>query len=289
MPDTDDPQKRQEIEDYKRSIVERNKARMASRPKNTMPNLVEAEAMYDMDRDGPTTLAQMAKSQQQMRDGTAPEKPAFSQDTVAGLRALKEHTEAQRAQMPSEPVVAPPKSKEDEEVEDAYEAQSDALKAFDTDVDAIKNEKGRKRIEDLVEPIDITEGLANGVFTQHVPIVPGRFEVTFKTASSEELQRVRLALMKRLDDNPHLEIVAGQLLALMNLVAQIDSVNGKREDPHMIGDSLYSATFDEESFNRKVDKYLRYPGPMVYSMSVHCDWFQERVRTCFTAENLKNG
>lgn len=283
-------QHRDEVEAYKQGIIERNKARQGAPSGAPIPNLAEANVMYDVDRDGPATLAQMAKAQKTLNsEDDEPKEPRvqLAPQTVEGLKALKEATE--KAQEGQELQKEPLPREDDPELLDDDLAAYPALGGFQGDVDPVKNDKERQAIAERVSPIDITEGLVNGEFRQHVPIVPGKFEVVFRTASPVEFQRARMLLVDMIDKDPALEIVLQELLSLTSLVAQIESINGKEEDRHMVGDSQYSAEFDAPTFQRKLNKYLRYPAPMIYSLGAHCDWFQTRVKECFTSENLKNG
>jgi len=286
MPEKDTTSSKEEVEAYKRGILERNKARLTASNKEPIPNLAEAHAMYDVERDGPATMAQMAEAQKRMKeDPPQGKRVQLAEGTVAGLKALKEASDkANEAIKPKDPVPVPVPEDDGGVLE-----EFPALGALQGEADPVKNKSEREAIAARVGPIDITEGIVNGEFRQMVPIVPGKFEIEFRTPSPVELQRVRVMLMGMVDKDPRLEFVLGEMLSLMTLVTQIVSINGKVEPPHMIGDSQYSAEFNEEVFEHKLNRYMRYPAPMIYSMGTHCDWFQLRVKQCFTSENLKNG
>lgn len=304
-PDTKDP-----VANYRKGVAERAAAQRQHKP--PVPNLAQADVQFDPRKDQPVSLAQIAQSQKSVREVAEPptKDGILSSETIAGLQALKAAVEKQQnvsTQPPKEqpsmqqaqptPVApeAPPQvpSANKDEVArerlnelDEFELEK-LLRSIQTDV--INNESERKEIEKRVKPIDLTEGLSTGQFTQDVPIVPDRLTVRYRTVTSLENQSIRILLAKHIQEDPRREAVASELYGLMQTVASVVRINTNQLPPHMVGQDMYSSEFDESVFLHKFKLFQRYPLPMLHAIGVHGFWFDRRVREAFTATALKNG
>jgi len=292
------------LENYKKGIAARAQAQRAARP--GLPNLAQANEQYKPGKDRPMTLGQMGEAQRAVEPpkGT----PGLSEDTVAGLKAMAEHA---RATLKKEVAVeqpqttkaeAKPEVKSDDKdrtPDDLRRKQVDEhLKELDDlefdrvmrsiQNDVINNDTEKTAVKARVKPIDLTEGLATGEFTQDVPI-NSALTIRYRTVSPAENQSIRLLLFQWIDKDPRREALSAELYGLMLSVASIVRINTQELPSHLDGTSAYEKTFNEDVFTKKFSLISGYPMPLVHAIGVHGAWFDQRVRELFTSETLKNG
>ncbi len=303
------------VAEYQKGIAERaarmREARQASR--KPLPRLDQADASFDPRKSANTTLGDMGLAQRQLEERSEERKAGLSEATIAGLTALKAEMEGKKAEPPppeapkSEP--EPPKPDLDGSLAEEERSERLQVPAAVRDVDdleynrivdsitsdVINNKREKEAVEARLKSenneISLEEGLANGVFTQSVPITD-RMRVHYRSVSPMENRAVRLLLWKWVDKDPRLENLASDLYGMMLIVAATTQIGSNKLPEHMVGRDFYSAEFNEEAFERKFNLLSRYPGPLIHAIGVHANWFDERVRKLFasgTFETLKNG
>lgn len=157
--------------------------------------------------------------------------------------------------------------------------------------DAINNEKERQAVKARVEPIDLIAGIANGEFTQIVPVVPNALIVHYRSITADESTKLRLLLFNMVEKDKRVENVAADVLALMQVVCAITRINGNTLPSHMPNTAAGVPEFDEEAFNSKFKYFRRMPVALVHALGTHGYWFEQRVRDLFATvnETLGNG
>lgn len=292
------------VSKYTQGIAERARA-AGSQQKVPIPNLGAAAAEFRPEKDGPMTLEQIARAQENIRAmDKEPEKKSLSPETVAGLRALHEQVAAQ--QVPSPPATPsvgepePPKAEpakksvtklsEDEKRELAETSDLDfdlMMKRLRSDV--INNTEERKAVEARLKPMDLADGLLTGEFKQHVPIYPGKLEVVFRTITPLENEELRRHILEQvLVDERHANLM-GEKYGFMQTVAAVHSLNGQELPKHLLPGDKGGRKFMWDTFQKKVDIFMAYPGPLIHALGTHAHWFDLRVRALFTSTALKNG
>lgn len=291
---------------YTQGIAERARA-AGSQQKVPIPNLGAAAAEFRPEKDGPMTLVQIARAQENIRTMTTePEKKSLSPDTVAGLRALHEQVAAQ--QRPPTPVAPadeqepppPPKAEpgkksvtkfsEDEKRELAETSDLDfdlMMKRLRSDV--INNTEERKAVEARLKPMDLADGLLTGEFRQHVPIFPGKLEVMFRTITPLENEELRRHILEQVLTDERFANLMGEKYGFMQTVAAVHSLNGQELPKHLLPGDKGGRKFMWDTFQKKVDIFMAYPGPLIHALGTHAHWFDLRVRALFTSTALKNG
>jgi hypothetical protein len=262
--------------------------------KPKIPNLREADAIFDRERDGAMPIEQIGR-QIDAASGSS----FLKAETVEGLRQVKAMIDKNTAPATPpttvpEPVPTPdaPKAEKAEVRAGAYIENLDdfeyerMLRMASQDI--INNDKEREAVKARVPAIDLTDGILTGVFRQEVPITPA-FKVTFRSLSVLEAQSLKVLAREETAKYPRLADLEGQIYDMMAAVAAIDSVGGRKESPHLAGDTVFTATFDETAFRQKYEKYRRYPVAMLHAVLVHASWFDQRTRELFRWETLKNG
>lgn len=288
----------------KRAEQRREAARGTTLPK--IPNLAQANKSFNPHKDPPMTLNQMAEAQANIDKVIKGDEPArLSQDTVAGLAAIRQAAEEERKKMTPETQQADtPAEKEDtataeptkkrSEAQDKAAAEEALNSMDDMDLellmnrvrsDVINNERERKAVEKRVKEIDLASGLATGEFTQVVPIKPTVFEVEYRTTSQMENDHMRRILFNWNAEDARVATMSAERYGLMQTVAAIVRINGEKMPKHIDE----KGNFDEKTFLAKYKLISGYPTPLIHSLGTHAYWFDERVRKLFTSVNLKNG
>lgn len=151
--------------------------------------------------------------------------------------------------------------------------------------DLINNDEQRKFVEERLQPLDLSQLIMDGRVSQHVPIVPGRYEPTFQSFTGEEELALKRLLM---EERKGIEAPDRYLLdkfQLMTVALGITRINTTVLPTHLD----QHGNFNDELFWKKFNRVLKFPFHMLASIGVHYYWFDVRVRKLFVAERLKNG
>jgi hypothetical protein len=233
--------------------------------------------------------------------GETPGKPKLSPETLRDIETLRNLEEQQRNQAEQPKVETAelgeaagkvgnkPLSEEEEEklkkaLNDMDEFELDSWK------DSMRrnplNNPGQKEIiEARLQPLDLGDLVVNGYIIQNVPIIPGKFEVQFRTAEGDTDLALKRLIM---EDSKSLEVSERYYLdkfSLMSMAAFLHGINKKvYPDYHD-----KNGDFDDDKFRAKFRMVIRLPLPMLASIGIHATWFEERVRQLFVMEKLGNG
>lgn len=296
------------LANYKKGVAERAAAQRAALPK--MPDLKAADAAYKPGKDPPMSIGSIGEAQRRVDAAMAPPggtAPGLKPETIAGLRALQEAVKKQQPEeiqkMPEETQSQPepkaaakePAKAVDDEAKKQIRNRLDDLDDYEFDKvmrniqqDAINNEAARRAIKERVEPFDLVSVLAEGEFRQEVPIIPGQLTVYYRSISAIENQALRLILAREIEKDKRKENIAPEIYGLMQTVCTVYRINGQELPPHMVGTG-YDKKFDEESFQRKFELFIRYPTVLLHALGTHGYWFEQRTREAFSHEALKTG
>lgn len=151
--------------------------------------------------------------------------------------------------------------------------------------DLINNDEQRKFVEERLQPLDLSQLIMDGRVSQHVPIVPNRYEPTFQSFTGEEELALKRLLM---EERKGIEAPDRYLLdkfQLMTVALGITRINTTTLPTHLD----QGGNFNDELFWKKFNRVLKFPFHMLASIGVHYYWFDVRVRKLFVAERLKNG
>lgn len=253
------------------------------------------------------TLVQIAQAQENIRTMNDPStpRPTLKPETVAGLKALHEAAAAQNAAAPPppEPTAAPPTAETAEKKKSVTrmsdEEKDELAQSSDIDFDlmmnrlrsdVINNPEEKKAIESRLKPMDLSDGLLTGEWKQHVPIHPGKLEVVFRTITPLENEEIRKHLLEEVLKDERASRFAGERYGFMQTVAAVHSINGQELPRHLSAvDKGVGRKFMWDTFGKKVDIFMAYPGPLIQALGTHAYWFDLRVRMLFTTAALKNG
>lgn len=293
---------------YREDIERRNAERQAKRPMG--PDIAAAVA-YDPRRDGRATVETIGAVHRSLEEKPAmaeEKKPAFSDATLAGLAALKAATDSQLAAAPAPaPKPASPDAKTelppekrvegtDKKPEESKTSEPDDLQidrllgltALRDRNDIINNDREREAADARAGGVDVMQGILDGEYTQVVPVVPGKLDVTYRTVSPAEDQAIRLYIFKLTSTDGRYESVAAELYALLTLTCGLVQLNGNRLPAHHTREG-FTVKVNEEVLAAKLNLVLGYPLPLLHALSTHQFWFDQRVRKAFTTVDLGNG
>lgn len=144
--------------------------------------------------------------------------------------------------------------------------------------------KKRKAIEARIAPFDIGQYLiSGGTMTQVVPIIPGKFEVEFRTVTDYEEAYVENKLANDTTLTSGRQVDRRQME--WAIAAHVHALNGTVWTNPLKPDGTVDDTVMIERF-KKVSKLTT---PILSLLAQNCSWFLERVNKGLTVEALKNG
>lgn len=150
------------------------------------------------------------------------------------------------------------------------------------DEDQLNNETRRRAIESRLKDMDLVDLITAGEVQQKVPIVPGKFEVTYRSVSSGEDLEIKRMLYNIRKEVPRYQVDA---YSIMSLTLAIYAING-----HPLPTQHdESGNFSESRFTKKFELVKKYPLQMVADLGVNYIWFDIRVKKLFSVEALGNG
>ena len=142
------------------------------------------------------------------------------------------------------------------------------------------NPKRKKSIESRCAPMDISDLLLHQEIRQTVPIVPKKFEPTFRSVSGLE----DLFIKRLIGEEGGTDRYVLDKFTLMNLCAAIYAINGKPFPNHLDKDGKP----DEKLFEHKFMVLSKYPMPILADLGVNYHWFDKRVRKLLSIENIQD-
>lgn len=256
---------------------------------------------YGVIRNGQRIAPQQLQHQHQQRAGGGGLRAESLQDlqdlqrieaAQSGLPKTVEEAEAQVADSSAvHSANAGGELKEDEDDKKVKEA-IEMMDSFDYDRirevmnrDTLNNPDQREIIEKRCKPLDITDLIMKNRVSQDVPVVPGKFTITFESMTGEEdLELKRLVMV----ESKATEVTDRYLLdkfAFMALTVGLKAINSNPVPGHF----NEKGEFDEAKFWLKFSWVMKRPLHMLASVGVNHTWFEMRVRQLFVAEKVGNG
>jgi hypothetical protein len=229
-------------------------------------------------------LAEFEKTRQAAESGDT----KAEQDSVQGAGGAA----ARLANPSGDPDVRPLGDEEKEKLDRAKKALS-TMDEFDFDAfrqammkDLLNNDEQKKIIEERLEPMDLDDMLTKSYVLQRVPIIPGKFEPTFRSMTGEDDLSMKRLIMQ---DSKSVKEVSDRYLldkfSLMSIAAMTHAINS-----HLFAEIHdKDGNFDDDLFWKRFNIIIKQPYHMLASLGVNAFWFDVRVRKLFVAERIKNG
>lgn len=264
---------------------------------------------YGVVRNGQRVMAQQLREQVPQPHGQAAPGGQLRPETVQGLRDLQELSNQQMtveerlaAEEKAEAAVAagsagasmnagaPPPGSGKISQEEA-QRRVELMDSFDYDAlrdaineDILRNPDQKKIIEGRLEALDIDDLIVKNRVTQRVPIIPKKFEVTYRSMTGNDDLALKRLLMQ---ESKSVEVTERFLLdkyAFMALSCGIVAVNSNALPDHIDSEGM----FNETMFWKKFEWVMKRPLHMLSSIGVNHTWFEMRVRKLFVAEKVGN-
>jgi hypothetical protein len=147
----------------------------------------------------------------------------------------------------------------------------------------LNNKKRRKEIESRCSPMKLEDLIMKDEVQQTVPVIPGQFEIVFRSLTPEESLFVKQILAK---DNSTSDAYSLEKYSLCLLTCSLMSINGKEFIDHR-GSKDNSP--DEALFQKKLKEVTKKSMYVIADLGIQYSWFDIRVRRLLAPEALGNG
>jgi predicted RNA-binding protein Jag len=146
----------------------------------------------------------------------------------------------------------------------------------------LNNKKRRQEIEARCEEMSIEDLIMTDEVRQKVIIVPGKFEVEYRSMTPDESLYIKKLLSKETNTA---DTYIMEKYGLLQLACCVVSINGKALPPHLNKDG----DVDEETFKSKLRLISRKSTYVIADLGINYMWFDLRVRRLFNPEKMGNG
>lgn len=235
------------------------------------------QALSHGETDGPINL----KKAKRMQVGAGQGRGVISPETREMLEGAAEAAQGEQDSAKEELEGA-----EKDMVESGREFPMLDFEALATARNQLLSPERKKAIEDLLEPLDITDLVTSREIEQTIPSVPGKIAYTLRTFSQREniwcLQYVSKGYT---GSDRYME----ELLSTFKVVCALVGINNKPMLEHRVNVGQRGEAVDEKRFEAKLDVVLSLPVQMLADIGIQCNWLNDRVNSLFTAETVKNG
>lgn len=214
-----------------------------------------------------------------LRDGGVTPRPAGSPVlSTETQQQLEELQKAQGEQIAQDAAKEEEKKAEDPDVFDVFDfyGRSEAERV-------LNNKKRRKDIESRCAPMSFEDLLMKDEVRQIVPILPGKFEVEFRSLRPSESLFIKQYMAK---EESKTDTYLGEKYSLCQLSMAVVAISGKvLGAPHLDDNDQVN----EKVFETRLKSILRKSGYIVADLAINYSWFDVRVRKLLNPDDLGNG
>lgn len=200
-----------------------------------------------------------------------PEGAGLRQETVSQLEVIAAANAADTDDQALKKI-----EKEIDDVDDVFETNEFGERVRSL----LGNKKRAEAIANRCAPLVFEELLMYNSVKQKVPIIPGKFEPTFRSLQGDENVEI-LRLMGSVN-GPDQYVL--DMLNIYRLTAGLHAINGKVLINHLTTDG----DFDEKLFRAKVKVVLKMALPILADLSVNFGWFTARVQKLTVIDDIKS-
>jgi hypothetical protein len=176
--------------------------------------------------------------------------------------------------------------KEDEELDQINKEIDDLDDEYVTDEfgnrvkSLLANKERKKAIESRCMPMDFDTLLMEGSIDQRVPIIPGKFEPTFRSTHGHEddFLNERMAVLRGSDRQ------VMDRFTLYRLTCGLVKINNRVLPTHLGA----NGKTDEKLFDAKFDMVVKLATQILADLSVNYNWFMRRVEKLLVFDNIKD-
>jgi hypothetical protein len=206
-----------------------------------------------------------------------PGSPLLSPETAAGLQA-----------MAAQQVKEQEKSAEEKKVEEKKKEDEDLFEMFDfggrNEAERVlNNKKRRQEIETRCAPMSIDDLVMKDEVQQLVPIIPGKFEVLYRSITPDENLFIKRYVASK--DQGQNEQYIIEKFGTCQITCSVIGINGRPLPDHRDN----KGDVDEKLFEAKLKVLLKKSGYIVADLGINYSWFDIRVRKLLNPDALGNG
>lgn len=161
-----------------------------------------------------------------------------------------------------------------------FNAQKDQVERI------LDNKKRREQIEARCTPMNFEDLLMHDEVKQRVPILPGKFEPTYRSITPIESLYIKQRMSR---ESTQTDQYLGEKYNLLLLTCSILDINGQPFPDHRKLQSDGTFVVDDKAFDEKLGYVMRKSGYIIADLSVNYFWFDIRVRKLLNPDDLKNG
>lgn len=146
----------------------------------------------------------------------------------------------------------------------------------------LNNRKRKKEIEERCEPMNFEDLLWKNEVHQKVPIIPEKFEPTFRSFSPEESLFIKKMMSREEVQNDNYVL---EKYSLCQITCSLVAINGKPLPDHRD----QTGEPDTKLFQEKLKSIMKKSAYIVADLMLNYAWFDIRVRKLLNPDEVKNG
>lgn len=150
----------------------------------------------------------------------------------------------------------------------------------------LDNKKRREQIEARCSKMDFEELLLNDEVKQRVPIIPEKFEPSFRSITPVESLYIKQRMSKELVNTDQ---YLGEKYNLLLLCCSLLDINGQPFPDHRKHKHDGTFDIDDKLFDDKLAALMKKSGYIIADLGINYYWFDIRVRRLLNPDDLKNG
>ena len=213
-------------------------------------------------------------------DGVQPRPP--------GSPLLSPQTAQQLQDLAAAQVAQAEQAKVEEKKEDEKKQDEDLFDAFDftgrNEAERVlNNKKRRKDIEDRCEPMKLEDLIMRDEVQQLVPVLPGKFEITFRSMTPDDNLYIKRYIAK--NDTGQSDQYVLEKFGMCQLTCTVVAINGRALPDYRNSDG----SVDDALFEKKLKMLLKKSAYVVADLGINYSWFDIRVRKLLNPDSLGNG
>lgn len=173
------------------------------------------------------------------------------------------------------------KKEEEKKTEDLFEMFD--FQGRDEASRILNNKKRREAIEARCASMSVEDLILRDEVKQVVPIIPGQFEITFRSMTPEENLFIKRYIASK--DTGQSDQYITEKFGILQLVCCVFAINNRPLPDHR----NEKGEVDEKLFEAKLALLLKKSGYVIADLGINYYWFDIRVRRLLNPDALGNG
>lgn len=150
---------------------------------------------------------------------------------------------------------------------------------------ALVHPERRRRIEDLLEPMNVEDLIITGSVQQRIPIIPGKYEMTLRLPKQHEILFCLKFMQKQTGSDAYIE----NLYNLSIWTCATVQIGEKILTNHLSDEGSFDEEVNDAGFLERMGFLLSQAAMVIADIGVQYDWFLKRASSLLVGDALKNG